>query len=152
MLILMLSAATPSELHWNPVKQGGSVGNGNSVRDGVGARARAGAGAMVWGTASIGTSGWDPQVTCDGCGVAMGWQIQHCTHSCHMDMAKPMELVIHYSCSWSMHPDVMSCNTWTLNIIYLDNIARGAHLLPIYGSGFLPEDFHYAFSLDAFTM
>ena len=35
-------------------------------------------------------------------------------------------------------------------MIHLDSIARGTHLLPVYGSGFLPEDFHYVVSLDAF--
>ena len=36
-------------------------------------------------------------------------------------------------------------------MVHLDSIARGAHLLPVYGLGFLPEDFQYAVSLDVFT-
>jgi len=38
----------------------------------------------------------------------------------------------------------------TLSIIHLDCVARAAHLLPVYGSSFLPEDFHFADSLDVF--
>jgi len=38
----------------------------------------------------------------------------------------------------------------TLDVIHLDSIARDIHLLPVYGSGFLPEDFHFTVSLDAF--
>lgn len=38
----------------------------------------------------------------------------------------------------------------TLEVIHLDTIVRGAHLLPQYGSGFLPEDFNYFDALDAF--
>ena len=51
---------------------------------------------------------------------------------------------------WVMHPEHVG-NAQTLDVIHLDSIARGAHLLPVYGSGFLPEDFHYSLvSLDAF--
>ena len=38
----------------------------------------------------------------------------------------------------------------TVEVIHLDSIARGAHLLPVFGSGFLPEDFQYEVSLDVF--
>ncbi|KAF7338931.1 hypothetical protein MVEN_01969200 [Mycena venus] len=38
----------------------------------------------------------------------------------------------------------------SLAVIHLDCIARAAHLLPIYGSAFLAEDFHFSYSLDAF--
>jgi hypothetical protein len=41
-------------------------------------------------------------------------------------------------------------NTHTLEVIHLDTIVRGTHLLPIYGSAFLPEDFHYSVSLGVF--
>jgi hypothetical protein len=34
-------------------------------------------------------------------------------------------------------------NTCMLEVIHLDTIARGTHLLPVYSSAFLPEDFHY---------
>src|ERR1700720_4287523 len=38
----------------------------------------------------------------------------------------------------------------TLSIIHLDCVTRAAHLLPIYNSSFLLEDFHFADSLDLF--
>ena len=38
----------------------------------------------------------------------------------------------------------------SLAIIHLDCVARAAHLLPIYGPLFLPEDLHFSDSLDAF--
>lgn len=37
-----------------------------------------------------------------------------------------------------------------VEVISLDTIARGAHLLPVYGEGFLPERFDFRESLDAF--
>ena len=50
---------------------------------------------------------------------------------------------------WVVSPE-REGNERTLEVIHLDSIARGAHLLPVYGSGFLPEDFQYTVSLDAF--
>jgi hypothetical protein len=38
----------------------------------------------------------------------------------------------------------------TLEVIHLDSVVRGAHLLPHYGSGFLTEDFDYRDALDVF--
>jgi hypothetical protein len=38
----------------------------------------------------------------------------------------------------------------TLSIIHLDCVARAAHLLPVYGSSPIPEDFHFSDALDAF--
>lgn len=38
----------------------------------------------------------------------------------------------------------------TLQVIHLESIARGAHLLPVYGTGFLPEDFPFTMALDCF--
>ncbi|KIM35103.1 hypothetical protein M413DRAFT_79750, partial [Hebeloma cylindrosporum] len=35
-------------------------------------------------------------------------------------------------------------------VIDLDSIVRGAHLLPMYNSNPLPEDFHFSRSLDVF--
>ncbi|KAJ7102682.1 hypothetical protein C8R43DRAFT_1092270 [Mycena crocata] len=34
--------------------------------------------------------------------------------------------------------------------LWLDSIARGVHLLPVYGSAILPENFEYSYSLDSF--
>jgi hypothetical protein len=50
---------------------------------------------------------------------------------------------------WVVKPEVEG-NKRTLEVIHLDSIARGAHLLPVYGSGVLPEDFDYTSALDAF--
>ena len=37
-----------------------------------------------------------------------------------------------------------------LAVIHVDCIARGALLSPVYGSGYLPDTFHFSASLDAF--
>ncbi|KIM38198.1 hypothetical protein M413DRAFT_76253 [Hebeloma cylindrosporum] len=50
---------------------------------------------------------------------------------------------------WVVHPEFAG-NHRTTAVIHLDSIARGAHLLPIYGSSPLPEDFDFTYSLDAF--
>ena len=39
----------------------------------------------------------------------------------------------------------------TCEVIHIDSIARGAHLLPIYGSSRVPEDFDYHDALDAYN-
>ncbi|KAJ7670784.1 hypothetical protein DFH06DRAFT_981087 [Mycena polygramma] len=39
----------------------------------------------------------------------------------------------------------------TLAIIPVDSIARAAHLIGVYGTAALPEDFHFSDSLDAFN-
>ena len=52
---------------------------------------------------------------------------------------------------WILKPKILAGKP-TLEVIHLDTIVRGAHLLPQYGSGFLPEDFHYTHSLDAFKL
>jgi hypothetical protein len=38
----------------------------------------------------------------------------------------------------------------TLSVIHLDSVARAAHLLPVYSSSFVPEDFDFSDSLDVF--
>lgn len=38
----------------------------------------------------------------------------------------------------------------TLEVIHHDSIVQGAHLLPAYGRGFLPEDFDFRDALNAF--
>jgi hypothetical protein len=50
---------------------------------------------------------------------------------------------------WVVQPEFEG-NRRSLEIIHLDCIARGAHLLPVYGSSFLPEEFHFSDSLHAF--
>jgi hypothetical protein len=51
---------------------------------------------------------------------------------------------------WVVRPEYQANGRRTLSIIALDCVARAAHLLPVYGSSFLPEDFHFSDSLDAF--
>jgi hypothetical protein len=51
---------------------------------------------------------------------------------------------------WVVQPEFQGNGRRTLSIIPLDSVARAAHLLSIYGSLFLPEDFHFADSLDVF--
>jgi hypothetical protein len=50
---------------------------------------------------------------------------------------------------WVVKPEFMG-NHRSVAVVHLDSIVRGAHLLPIYGSNPLPEDFDFAFSLDVF--
>jgi hypothetical protein len=56
------------------------------------------------------------------------------------------DLVTHM---WIVKPEVMRGNP-PLEVIHLDTIVRGAHLLPEFGHGFIPEAFSYTEALDAF--
>ncbi|KAJ7825616.1 hypothetical protein B0H13DRAFT_1657897 [Mycena leptocephala] len=47
-------------------------------------------------------------------------------------------------------PEVYGNRQKSLAIVHLNSIARAAHLLPVYGSSLLPEDFHFSYSLDVF--
>jgi hypothetical protein len=51
---------------------------------------------------------------------------------------------------WVVQPEFQGNRCRAVSIIPLDCVARAAHLLPVYGSSFLPEDFHFADSLDVF--
>ena len=51
---------------------------------------------------------------------------------------------------WVVHPEYEG-RSWTLDIIHLKSVAWGVHLLPVYGLDFLPKDFQYKVSLDAFN-
>ena len=35
-------------------------------------------------------------------------------------------------------------------IIHIDSIARAAHLLPVFGSSFIPEELHFSDALDVY--
>ena len=50
-----------------------------------------------------------------------------------------------------LKPEVLE-GKLTLEAIHLNAIIQGAHLLPQYGSGFLPEDFCYTDALNAFKL
>ncbi|KAJ7034262.1 hypothetical protein C8F04DRAFT_1210668 [Mycena alexandri] len=51
---------------------------------------------------------------------------------------------------WVVAPECEQNGRPSLAVVHLDCIARGAHLLPIYGSTFVAEDFHFSYSLDPF--
>ena len=54
---------------------------------------------------------------------------------------------------WVVAPESVGkhCNRHKhLTVIHVDCIARGALLSPVYGSGYLPDNFHFSISLDAF--
>jgi hypothetical protein len=51
---------------------------------------------------------------------------------------------------WVVQPEFGGNGRRTLAIIHLDCVARGAHLLPVYGSSFVPDDLHFSDSLDVF--
>ncbi|KAH9049031.1 hypothetical protein EDB84DRAFT_1593342 [Lactarius hengduanensis] len=78
-----------------------------------------------------------------------------------------MEIGRSFSCAlinWFVHADERDPDTgmWvvkqevdrrgqpTLEVIHVDSIARAAHLLPIYGSSRVPEDFDYHNALDTY--
>ena len=50
---------------------------------------------------------------------------------------------------WVFEPEIEGGGQ-PLEVIHLDTILHGAHLLPKYGSGFLREGFSYVDALDAF--
>ncbi|KAJ7725533.1 hypothetical protein B0H16DRAFT_1781820 [Mycena metata] len=50
---------------------------------------------------------------------------------------------------WIVEPQMKGRSRLT-TIIHLDTLLRGAHLIPVYGSGHIPVGFRYSHSLDAF--
>jgi len=51
---------------------------------------------------------------------------------------------------WVVQPEFTANGRRTVSVIHLGSVARAAHLLPVYGSSFVPEDFDFSDSLDAF--
>ncbi|KAF8075750.1 hypothetical protein FPV67DRAFT_1406519 [Lyophyllum atratum] len=51
---------------------------------------------------------------------------------------------------WMVRPEYEAGGRRSLAVVHLDSIARGAHLLPVFGSHSLPQDFHFSQALDAF--
>lgn len=51
---------------------------------------------------------------------------------------------------WMVKPEYIAGNRPHLAVIHLDSIARATHLVGVYGSGSLPDDFHYSYTLDSF--
>jgi len=50
---------------------------------------------------------------------------------------------------WTVEPDVMDDGAPLATVIHLDTIIRAAHLLPVFGSSFVPEDLYFN-SLDVY--
>ena len=51
---------------------------------------------------------------------------------------------------WVVKPDFKADRSRSLAVVHLKSISRGAHLIGVYGSSFLPEGFHFNNSLDLF--
>ncbi|KIM64440.1 hypothetical protein SCLCIDRAFT_23455 [Scleroderma citrinum Foug A] len=51
---------------------------------------------------------------------------------------------------WIVQPDFNAGSRWELEVIHLNCILRGAHLIPVYGHDRLPMDIRHADSLDIF--
>ncbi|KAF8871508.1 hypothetical protein BD779DRAFT_1453918 [Infundibulicybe gibba] len=50
---------------------------------------------------------------------------------------------------WRVVPE-MKHGERVVSVLHLDTFLRGAHLLPVFGDDFLPHNFHFFYSLDAF--
>lgn len=51
---------------------------------------------------------------------------------------------------WVVQPELDHRKRRAVEVIHIDSIARGAHLLPVYGTAYLPEDLEYTDALDVF--
>jgi hypothetical protein len=51
---------------------------------------------------------------------------------------------------WVVRPEFYGNGRRTLAIVHLDCIARAAHLLPVFGSSFVPDELHFSDSLDVY--
>jgi hypothetical protein len=49
-----------------------------------------------------------------------------------------------------VEPELDGNGARTMSVIHMDSVLRAAHLVPCYGNDFLPSDFHFTDSLDAF--
>ncbi|KAJ6629704.1 hypothetical protein B0H10DRAFT_2381236 [Mycena sp. CBHHK59/15] len=78
----------------------------------------------------------------------------------HLGVTYPCALVTWFSAigdepcpdvgMWMVEPDVDHRGRRVLDIIHIDTILRGAHLIGIYGDSFLPRHFKYSDTLDQF--
>lgn len=71
------------------------------------------------------------------------------THSCALVHWLMPDSIDEDTGMWVVRPEYVGGQR-TLEVIPLDSIPRAAHLLPVYGTRPLPEDFSYTYSLDAF--
>jgi hypothetical protein len=51
---------------------------------------------------------------------------------------------------WMVEPDLDHDGERVTTIVHLDSIVRGAHLIPVFGSAFIPHELHFSETLDAF--
>jgi hypothetical protein len=51
---------------------------------------------------------------------------------------------------WMVEPDLDYRGQRVTAIVHLDTAVRGAHLIPVYGSPFIPDDLHFSETLHAF--
>jgi len=51
---------------------------------------------------------------------------------------------------WVVKPEEDRHGRHLTSVVHLDSILRGAHLIPVFGTGFIPHNFHYNWSLDSF--
>ncbi|KAG1883965.1 hypothetical protein F4604DRAFT_1575133 [Suillus subluteus] len=52
---------------------------------------------------------------------------------------------------WKVKPLLDRQKNRVQMVEHLDVIFRSAHLIPVFGNGPLPDDFHFSFSLDVFN-
>lgn len=51
---------------------------------------------------------------------------------------------------WVVQPELDNCGDQLYSVLHLDSFICGAHLIPVYGSDFIPVKFCHILSLDAF--
>ncbi|KIL60923.1 hypothetical protein M378DRAFT_83194, partial [Amanita muscaria Koide BX008] len=52
---------------------------------------------------------------------------------------------------WEVHPELEPDGSRVLKVIHIDTIVCGAHLLPVFGEGKIPENLHFQFAPDLFN-
>ncbi|KAF5379158.1 hypothetical protein D9615_006028 [Tricholomella constricta] len=52
---------------------------------------------------------------------------------------------------WKVKTDLVGGER-EISVLHLDTFLRGAHLLPVFGEAYLPIDFHFSYTLDAFDL
>jgi hypothetical protein len=45
---------------------------------------------------------------------------------------------------WKVRPRLGECDMWVLELIPLDTVVRGCHLIPVYGDDAVPEKYHFS--------
>lgn len=78
----------------------------------------------------------------------------------HQKVPYPSALLEWFSCTgdspdndtglWVVAPDYNEDGSRSMSIVHINTILRAAHLLPVFGEDFLPDNFHFSNTLDAF--